>query len=120
VVGVVLADDRLRYLWCGLCATAWHHTRVQCTRCRSAARLGYLQVEGSDGTARAEQCDGCGAYLKLLHAEQAPALEPWADDLATLPLDLLMEARGSERLGVNLLLVPAAGGAATRGRAGSP
>ena len=109
VVGVVLGDDKLRYLWCGLCATAWHHTRVQCTRCRSSARLEYLAVEGSDGTAKAEQCDGCEGYLKLLHAERAPGLEPWADDLATLPLDLLMAGRGAGRLGVNLMLVPAAG-----------
>jgi FdhE protein len=109
VVGEVLGDDKLRYLWCGLCATAWHHTRVQCTRCRSAARLSYLVVEGAGGAAKAEQCDGCGAYLKLLYVEQAPALDPWADDLATLPLDLLMAGRGSSRLGVNLLLAPGPG-----------
>jgi FdhE protein len=104
VTGLVLGDDKLRYLTCGLCASQWHHTRVQCTRCRSAARLSYLVQEGSDGAAKAEVCEGCHAYLKLIYLEERPGLDPWADDLATLPLDLLVAERGLERLGVNLLL----------------
>ena len=108
-VGVILGDDKLRYLWCGLCATAWHHTRLQCVRCRSAARLEYLEVEGAGGAAKAEACLACGAYLKLLYLERAPAQEPLADDLGTLALDLLVAERGLAPLGRNLLLVQAAG-----------
>jgi FdhE protein len=107
--GVVLGDDKLRYLTCGLCGSAWHHTRVQCVLCRSAARLSYLEVEGADVPAKAEACDGCQAWLKLLYVERAPRLEALADDVATLALDLLMEGRGLARLGRNPLLVHAGG-----------
>jgi FdhE protein len=106
-VGMVLGDDKLRYLVCGLCATAWHHTRVQCVLCRSAAKLSYLTVEGAAGCAKAEACDGCSAWLKLLYVEQEPALEPLCDDVATLALDLLVGERGHRRLGQNPYLVVA-------------
>lgn len=105
VAGVVLGDDKLRYLVCGLCATTWHHTRAQCVLCRSSARLSLLSVEGDDGPARAECCDACRAYLKLLYVERSPHLEPFADDVASLALDLLVAERGYRRLGANLFLV---------------
>jgi len=108
-VGIVLGDDKLRYLVCGLCATEWHHTRIQCVSCRSAGALAYLVVDGCDGAVKAETCDGCRAYLKLLYVEQAPGLEPLADDVATLALDLLVSERGLLRLGTNPLLATAAG-----------
>jgi len=105
VVGVVLGDDKLRYLVCGLCATQWHHTRVQCVLCRSAARLSYFTIDGDEGPAKAEACEDCHAYLKLLYVEKAPRLEPVADDVASLALDLLMAEKGYQRLGPNPLLV---------------
>jgi FdhE protein len=103
-VGVVLGDDKLRYLVCGLCATWWHHTRARCVLCRSSAAVTYLALEGAPGPARAEACDGCQAYLKLLYVEQGPQLEPLADDAATLALDLMVGERGYRRLGLNLYL----------------
>jgi len=107
VAGVVLGDDKLRYLVCGLCATWWHHTRVQCVLCRSGASLSYLTVDGDAGPAQAETCDACQAYLKLLYLERGPLLEPLADDLATLALDVLVGERGYQRLGQNLYLMVA-------------
>jgi FdhE protein len=104
VAAVVLGDDKLRYLTCGLCATQWHHTRVQCVRCRSAAQVGYLALQGVESPAKAETCDGCRAWLKVLYVERQPGLEPQADDLATLALDLLVAERGYQRMGTNLLL----------------
>ena len=103
--GLVLGDDKLRYLVCGLCATAWHHTRVQCVLCRSAEKVAYLSLDGDAGPARAETCDGCQAYLKLLYLERGPLLEPLADDVASLALDLLVGERGYRRLGRNPYLV---------------
>jgi len=111
VAGVVLGDDKLRYLVCGLCATTWHHTRVQCVLCRSAAGLSYLSLEGDTGPARAETCDPCQAWLKLLYVERGPALEALADDVATLALDLLVGERGYQRLGRNPYLVVGDGAA---------
>jgi FdhE protein len=106
--GVVLGDDKLRYLCCGLCATSWHHTRVQCVLCRSAATLACLTVEGDTGPALAETCEGCQAYLKLLYVERGPRLEPLCDDVASLALDLLVGERGYRRLGLNPYLVAGA------------
>ncbi len=105
VVAVVLGDDKLRYLVCSLCATQWHHTRVQCTACHEGKGIRTFSVEGGRGEARAEACPTCKAYTKLLYAEKDPGLEPLADDVATLALDLLMAEEGWARHGVNLLLV---------------
>jgi FdhE protein len=103
--GQVLGDDKLRYLVCGLCATAWHRTRAICVVCRSSQALSSLSVEGDSGPARAECCGGCQAYVKLLYVERGPALEPLCDDVATLALDLLVGERGFQRLGQNPYLV---------------
>jgi len=106
VAGLLLGDDRLRYLVCALCATEWHHTRAQCVLCHGSGALDYRSVEGDPGPARAEACRACRAWLKLLDVERAPRLEPVADDVATLRLDLLMAEEGLPRLGWNLYLVP--------------
>ncbi len=55
--------------------------------------------------AKAEACDRCHTYLKLFYLEQNPRAEPFADDVATLSLDLLMSEAGYARSGVNLFLL---------------
>jgi len=107
VAAVVLGDDKLRYLVCGLCATGWHLTRLQCAVCRSGEKVSYLSLEGSSGAVRAECCDACRVYTKICSVEQGPDLEPFADDLASLPLDLLVAERGYVRNGRNLFLATA-------------
>jgi FdhE protein len=114
VTGIVLGDDKVRYLVCSLCASEWHRTRVECTVCEKGADVTYYTVEGdaaakeplSRGAAKAEACSACKVYTKLFYTEKDPALEPFADDVATLPLDLLMAENGWERHGVNLFLLP--------------
>jgi len=108
VAGIVLPEDKVRYLVCGLCASAWHLTRVQCAVCRSGEKVGYLSLEGVEGPAKAETCETCRAYTKLLYQERALRLEPFADDLATLALDLLVSERGYLRNGRSPYLVAAA------------
>ena len=46
------------------------------------------------------------SYLKILYQEKAPEGDPVADDLATLALDMLVDAAGYTRAGPNLLFVP--------------
>jgi FdhE protein len=103
VAGLVLGDDRLRYLACGLCASRWHLTRVQCATCRATGGISYFDVEGAPAGARAEACDVCRTYVKLFDAEELPGAEPVADDAATIVLDLLMAERGFRRAGRNPL-----------------
>jgi len=107
--GLVRTDGevaRLRYLHCGLCNTEWHLVRVTCAACRESGRVAYYHVEGSDGSVRAETCDACHSYLKIIYRDKAPESDPVADDLATLALDLLVEEAGYMGAGLNLLSAP--------------
>lgn len=107
----------LRYLVCSLCATQWHMVRVKCSHCESTAGIGYLTLstdpDSEVGKAaatrevvKAEVCDECSSYLKLVSHEADHAADPVADDLATLALDLLTDERGYARVGPNLFIHP--------------
>jgi len=104
-----------RYLHCALCATEWHMVRVQCTRCGASGRsIAYQSAtigasEENDGSAaeapiRAETCEECHGYRKILYQEKDPGVEPVADDLASLNLDLLLGQSGYHRASGNPLL----------------
>jgi len=106
VAGLVRADGevaKLRYLHCALCNAEWHLERVTCAVCRSSNRIAYQYIEGSEGTVRAETCDACGSYLKLIYREKSPQADPVADDLSTLVLDMLVDEAGYNRVSPNLL-----------------
>ncbi|MBW7901320.1 MAG: formate dehydrogenase accessory protein FdhE [Rhodocyclaceae bacterium] len=103
------AVNNLRYLHCGLCNAEWNVPRATCTACGGDKGLALHQIDGSDGRVRAETCDGCKSYLKIAYQEKDPRIDPVADDLATLALDLLVDEAGYGRSGPNLLLVNAAG-----------
>ena len=105
-----------RYLHCSLCSMQWHMLRIKCTHCLSTKSIAYqsLDVAESEGDAssraatavvQAETCDDCGHYLKIMHTDRDPFVEPVADDLATLTLDLLVSDTGLRRHGVNLMLL---------------
>lgn len=96
----------LRYLHCSLCATEWHMVRVKCSGCESTEGIAYYEVENGNGAVKAESCDSCQSYLKILYLAQDTAMEPFADDCATLALDLLMDESGKHRSGPNLYLHP--------------
>ena len=110
VAGVVQGDDRLRYLCCSLCGSEWNLTRIQCWSCRNAAGIRYLGVAGDGGAIKAEACTPCGSYLKIFYREKMPVVDPLADDVASLTLDLLAAQEGWGRSGVNLFLLGGAEG----------
>ena len=95
-----------RYLCCTLCGTDWHFSRGQCTQCDSREKIAYYHIEGGSTAIKAEACEDCRGYLKILNREQDPLADPVADDLASLALDVLMDESGYERLSPNLLFVP--------------
>lgn len=103
------AVNNLRYLHCSLCNTEWNVPRATCTACGGDKGLAQHQIEGSNGAMRAETCDSCKSYLKIAYQDKDPRIDPVADDLATLALDLLVDEAGYGRSGPNLLLVNAAG-----------
>jgi FdhE protein len=99
----------LRYLHCALCNTEWNLVRVKCAACDATEGISYRQLEGAavkqPGAVRAETCDSCKSYLKIVYQEKG-GVDAVADDLATLALDILVDEAGYARAGPNLLLVP--------------
>ena len=96
----------LRYLCCGLCATQWNRPRIHCIQCGSSQQVALFGIEGAGDAIKAEACGDCETYIKLMNLEKDPGIDPVADDLASLALDLLMAGEGYQRLGFNPLLIP--------------
>jgi len=99
------AENALRYLCCSVCNTQWHMVRVKCTNCESTKGISYYMIESSSGAVKAETCEECGTYLKIMYMDKDPLVDPVADDLATLALDLMMDESGKLRSGPNLFLI---------------
>lgn len=99
--------NNLRYLHCSLCNTEWNVPRAVCTSCADDKAVALHQVDGSSGAVRAETCDACKSYLKVVYQDKDPRVDPVADDLATLALDLLVDEAGYLRSGPNFFLLGA-------------
>jgi FdhE protein len=103
-----------RYLHCGLCATEWHCVRVQCTHCGTSGKaVGQHNLTGpndvpltknQEPAIRAETCDSCWGYRKIFYQEWDTAVEPVADDVASIALDVLLGEKGYHRVNGNPLL----------------
>jgi FdhE protein len=111
VVSVVYAEGSLqgvRFLCCPLCASEWHCVRIKCANCQSTKGIAYHQIPEQPAM-KAETCDECGTYTKILYKDKEPGGEVFADDLATLGLDVLVGEAGWARATPNPFLAPAAG-----------
>lgn len=108
IVRMSSAVNNLRYLHCSLCNAEWNLSRTVCTACGSEKEVSYQQIDGSNGAVRAETCDACKSYLKISYQEKDPRVDPVADDLATLALDILVDEADYSRSGPNLFLIPGA------------
>jgi FdhE protein len=112
IVRVGGAYESYRYVQCGLCATESHVVRAKCTNCDSTKGIAYHAMHNDDTTGlneeqqaqaaknaplKAESCDECGTYRKIGYQDKAYDFEPFADDLASLTLDLLMGDAGFRR-----------------------
>jgi FdhE protein len=89
-----------RFCVCSHCATQWNYVRIKCTLCGSTKGIGYQHLE-HDKLVRAETCEECRGYVKIMQQVENPALEPVADDAASLALDLLVREQGYRRGAVN-------------------
>ena len=89
--------------------------RVQCSQCGASGKsIGYYSLENTAGgknsseeggaAVRAETCEECRGYRKILYQEKDPGVEPVADDVASLALDLLLSDEGYHRANSNPLL----------------
>lgn len=113
VARIDAASGGLRYLQCALCATQWHMVRIKCSHCESTKGIHYQSLEPLSGgrdpqprpAVEAETCDACRSYLKIVRKDRDPQVEPVADDLASLTLDLLVAEAGFQRYGINLFFL---------------
>lgn len=94
-----------RYCTCSLCGASWNYVRVRCTACGGTEGIAYREIEGGADTIKAEACGTCRSYLKIMHQVKDAALDPVADDVASLTLDLLVSEDGFRRSGVNPFLI---------------
>ncbi len=108
VAGVVTASGPTpgtRYLHCSLCSTAWNHVRAMCITCGKSRRVSLIGIEGDSGVVKAEACGDCRSYAKMLYQAKDTNVDPVADDLASLGLDVLVAEDGWRRHAPNPLLL---------------
>jgi FdhE protein len=108
VSGVVTASGKTpgtRYLYCSLCGAAWNHVRAVCINCGETRSLSLRGIEGDSGAVKAETCNECNTYAKMLYQARDVKVDHFADDLATLGLDLLVAEVGWARHAPNPFLL---------------
>lgn len=106
MVSVVHTGDPthgVRYLVCSLCSSQWYATRAKCTNCDSPKAVSLLG-ESSEASLQGECCDHCQSYVKLVSLLKDIHLDPCADDLASLGLDMSLHEAGYARAARNLFL----------------
>lgn len=95
-----------RFCSCSLCGTLWNAVRIRCTACGSTKGISYQELEGgTDGAVKAECCGECRTFAKVMQQAKHPELDPVADDVATLGLDILLAEQGLRRSGQNPFLL---------------
>ena len=98
---------RARYCCCALCGTLWNYLRVKCTACSSEGGIEYFMIAESSPEIAVETCSVCRSYIKHLHQDRRPELEPLVDDIASFALDLKMREQSFQRTCANPFLVAA-------------
>jgi FdhE protein len=94
-----------RFCTCSLCGTMWNVVRIKCVLCSSTEGIAYHSIGGRPDQVKAETCDKCRRYVKILYHVKDPNLDPLSDDVASLDLDMLLIQEGWERGGHNLFLL---------------
>ncbi len=82
--------EQIRYATCSLCAAQWHIVRVTCTHCEDTKTIAYHTLDEGSPAIKAESCDHCQHYRKILYLDKDQFADAFADDLASLSLDILM------------------------------
>jgi FdhE protein len=101
VVGGAAGIESTRYATCGCCATQWNEVRVTCLCCGTTKGISYRSVETDEATVKAELCSECNSWVKILYQNKNASLDPIADDVSSLGLDMLMKGTDFRRGGFN-------------------
>jgi len=98
----------VRFLSCPLCACEWHCVRIKCPNCQSTKGIAYHHIVDQSPWLKAETCDECRTYTKIVYKEKDADADPFADDLASVGLDILVCEAGWARAAANPFLIAAA------------
>ncbi len=96
----IQGKEGARRLRCGVCGASWYYPRLQCAFCGNDQHrtLGTISVEGEEEKYRAQTCDQCQGYLKIVVTFDPIAIDLLTvEDLATLHLDWIATERGYAR-----------------------
>lgn len=96
VMGELVDEEGKKILQCGICATPWEFTRLQCSHCgnRDHDTLEYF-TSHDEPAYRVDICRKCSCYLKVVDSRKAGKGLPLdIEDIATLHLDLLAQKEG--------------------------
>lgn len=93
--------ENVRYAACAGCATQWNEVRVKCLCCGSTKGISYRSVQTIEATVKAEVCKECMSWVKIFYQVKNPSLDPVADDVGSLGLDILMKDTDFRRGGFN-------------------
>jgi FdhE protein len=93
--------ENVRYATCSCCATRWNEVRVTCLCCGSTKAISYRSVETEEAAVKAEVCGDCDSWIKILYQVKNPSLDPIADDVGSLGLDLMMRETDFSKGGIN-------------------
>lgn len=63
----------------------------------AARHLVLRSIGGERDPVQAETCDECRTYAKMLYRTRSAEIDPFADDLATVDLDVAASGAGSSR-----------------------
>ncbi|PTN35051.1 formate dehydrogenase accessory protein FdhE [Desulfonatronum sp. SC1] len=91
--------EGLRMMHCSFCQSAYRVARIGCVYCgeRDPQKLHYFDVEELRGF-RVDLCDQCRMYVKTADFRQLDRISvPVLDDLESLSMDVLAQARGHVR-----------------------
>ncbi len=94
-----------RFCTCAICATQWNVARIVCLSCGTEKGIVYHGLEGGSENVKAETCESCNSYVKILYQIKDADLEAIADDVASLGLDLKLREEGIARASANPFLL---------------
>ena len=93
--------ENVRYATCAGCATQWNEVRVKCLCCGSTKGIAYRSAETHEATVKAETCSACKSWVKIFYQVKNASLDPVADDVGSLGLDMMMKETPFRRGGFN-------------------
>ncbi|MDR3514773.1 MAG: formate dehydrogenase accessory protein FdhE [Azospirillaceae bacterium] len=105
LAGIIMTPGGSRDLHCSLCATVWRSAPDLCSQCGATGGRGHHSAAGQGGRIRAETCDLCRHYLKIIDRSRDDAAEALADDLASLEFDFQLVEAGWHRTAPNPFLL---------------